>query len=250
LIDLQKIGSDLVYKYMDDRGVKGSWAAAVHENHSLSTILQRPLLLKIFCDWATMVPNESRAQDLVGLNRPVRLIRSFLEDYVNEDLKDRHLDLPEYSSRLANYKWDLEKISSMALRLHEECGGLGYEFERARLYDCITIADGDRNVEDALRIMVHKCPFIIMLDDKHCAFSHRTFYEFFVASGVASEVEEETVGQESFGIFDELVLNVDMRKFLADLICEKCTGKVDRWMQQVREVGELSSEDGNGEIAW
>ena len=173
------------------------------------TILQRPMLLKIFCDWAVMVAEDHDHPDLTSVNAPVKLIRRFVEDYVKKDLKKYHIDELAYHELLAPYSWNLGELAKVALKLHKENGGLGYEFELHLLEDCIT---GPRNTgpaADALRIMIHKCPFIIKLEEGVGAFSHRTFYEFFVASAVAAEVETETNEQESSNTFDELVLNVD-----------------------------------------
>lgn len=193
------------------------FAALTGERHRLGP-LRRPLLVKLWCDSA---PLEEIAAS--GRIAPGDLTEAkVFGEYILDASRKMRLETP------ALHTWDLGKMAVQSVELYRE--GRSYfrldelgELLEPRELDPSLRPDVADDPEEAVLQSIHKCPFLIQRRDVkqqelRVEFSHRSFLEYFTARGVAKALEQEPPDP---GPFNELVLNVDMRKFLRDLVGEE-----------------------------
>lgn len=194
----------------------------VEQNHRLLDMLRRPLLLRIFCDLIDLEVSQQRGTDsyadvFLDLEYPAELIRQFVERASEAQLRAQE--------QLTQFTWDLDKLALTSLRLYQR-GDSKMRIEDIKSFlrpiqgqatDQQIAALSNEEVLDS----IHKCPFLRKDDGAEQAvrFGHRIFFEYFIARGMAEEFQNEDQ-RDKFIAFDELVLNVDMRKLLKDLVKE------------------------------
>jgi hypothetical protein len=196
----------------------------------LLEMLRRPLFLRIFCDVASY-PDFSLATLLTALQNNdgrTELLRTLTESAAGDP------QLRDAQQLLVPVVWKPATLAAKALEL--------YKAGRDRLtiedvYDILAPAPGARvdirglSPEMALK-GIHKCPFLqetsasphLSPEEEVAEFGHKLFFEYFVARGMAEERPRNPgTGRR---MFDELVLSVDMRKFLRGFLPE------DEWRRQ------------------
>lgn len=215
LVRLDHLGEPKVKQYLERRE-HAHYRSQLEKNQKLMKLLQRPLLLKLFCDYLDQVGEKSH--EPAELETPVEVLSAFLRSHRSDEIQ------VSKGGGSLKFTWDYDKLAETAMEIYEKAGGLGYEFRLDRVQDAVSVDPpaSDAPPKDFLArvcpLIVHKCAFIIILDDKFCAFSHRIFYEYFVANGILIQMQPYAEQVRTFDRFDELILNVDMRKFLKDLV--------------------------------
>lgn len=208
-----------IVEFLARSGVKAEYILArVRSNRSLLEMVRRPLLARLLCDVARP---DSQENFFASLCNPAQLISAVVDGAVKDP------SLVEDQSHIARGNWDIKRIAYAALRLYE----LGKsEFGDADILE-IDVPDETRRSDDIQKTMlrIHKLPFL-QLTGKNLHFAHRIFYEYFVALGM--KLKEE-VGDSAE--FDRLVLNVDMRRLLRDLM-------PDRWYERTMRSYGLDSD--------
>jgi hypothetical protein len=177
----------------------------------LLQILRRPLFLKVFSD---MFGSSATVRELREMARaPVKLIEGFVTEQSHTAQEES----------LGPFRWDNDKITQRALDLYrlrrsdlsvEEVGAL------------LSVPKGHALTRDEIWMSIHKCPFLIKTGENTVQFAHKMFLEYFTARALALEVQAERAGERSFTTFDELVVDVDTRKFVRDML-----GR-DRWIER------------------
>lgn len=209
------------------------FAALTGDRHRLGP-LRRPLLVKLWCDSA---PLEEIAAS--GRIAPGDLTEAkVFGEYILDASRKMRLETP------ALHTWDLGKMAVKSVELYRE--GRSYfrldelgELLEPRELDPSLRPDAADDPEEAVLQSIHKCPFLIQRRDRGVEFSHRSFLEYFTARGVAKALGQEPPDP---GPFNELVLNVDMRKFLRDLVGE------ERFCHYARLAWGLGDEAGGWEL--
>lgn len=200
--------------------------AQVEENPTLLDILRRPLLLTLFAERAN--DKKSDPDLLANIDSPAKLIKAYV------DAASEAMRTPQ-ESLTPDYDWDDEALARESVRIyragnHTFLGESIKRFLRAARSD----VPAPSQIEDDQAIKaVHKCPFLLLDDPSkesnhhgeseveerpRVRFAHRGFFEYFVAQGLMLGVKAAR-GAATKDI-DDLVLNVDTRKFLADLLKE------------------------------
>jgi len=173
----------------------------LRSNAALLDVLRRPLLLRIY------VVVRSRAGSLGGVETPVHLVQKFVESAASDEslLLDQRM--------IAGERWNIERLAEASLDLYARGKNELGQDEIAAIF-----GDGD-DASGAL-LSIHKLPFLQLPGDHArtglVQFSHRIFFEYFVALGMHLRHRSQ-----DFNEFDSLVLNVDMRRLLRDLMGEK-----------------------------
>lgn len=201
---------------------------SLSRTHALREMLLRPLLLRIFSDLLRWRP-ELRGE-VAKIRDAGDLLRRFVE------VADTDQALAEGQRAITPYRWNRGLIAGKSLQLYRE-GRSAMTLDDVR--DIIVDVDGTRanekpegvTDEEALK-GIHKCPFLLLenipdvefdVRDRSkwpvapaaplVRFSHGVFFEYFTALGM---IPRDETGD--FTAFDELVLNVDMRKFLRGMM--------------------------------
>jgi hypothetical protein len=186
----------------------------IYKDPQLLAMLRRPLLLRIFCDLGESW-DESRKpiHELLEIRHPAELIGAFIEQASSDP------DLTGEQSRLANYRWNDSSLAERALELTRKGGS---EMSIEDLRRCLTPIDPTRTANDRDTLTddevlegVHKCPFLERASNNRVHFAHRIFFEYFTALGMAEQLNNAA---NRFIAFDEIVLNVDMRKLLKGIV--------------------------------
>jgi hypothetical protein len=190
----------------------------------LLTLLSRPLLLRIFCDLlytpsGHALDEASRAVVITELAETPHVTK-LLERFVALAADD--LALIDSQQAISNFRWSREQLAVCALRLYRDRrSSLEPEDVRSILMPIRPdISSGNAAaLSDELALQgIHKCPFLHRREGANQVhFSHRIFLEYFTALGMSMTVQRDAQASE-FNEFDELVLNVDMRKFLKEIL--------------------------------
>jgi hypothetical protein len=190
-------------------------------NSSFRDIFHRPLLLRLLADWAML--ENARLRDLLKILKESSGPALFIKLYINTAAEDTILK--SVQNQILACSWDPELIAKRCLFIYE--GGREYfEIDDLReivipLNDPTDIKLTDQQAVDA----VHKCPFLLMErgdEDMVFRFSHKIFYEYFVAFGMYKDYfPDNGTNHLELKPFDELVLNVDMRKLLRAFVGDK-----------------------------
>ena len=186
------------------------------KNPNFREIFHRPLLLRLLVDWL-----EYETADLADLvkelsehNHTAYFIRYYISTIVNDN-KLKHVQ-----DQILKCDWDPKLIALRCLLMSEE-GRQIMELDDVRN---ILVSKNTNPIEELsdeqVLAGIHKCPFLKKElrrkgnDQKIVfCFAHKIFFEYFTVEGVLLDLQEGKA-KNGFGAFDELVLNVDMRKFL------------------------------------
>jgi hypothetical protein len=222
---------------------------SLSRTHALREMLLRPLLMRLFCELLERHPELK--DEVLTYRDPGDLLQRFVEE------ADRDQLLVDRQQEIARYRWDRELIAQKSLQLYREGRSV---MTLADLRDIVVAFDAaaaerpeDIAEEDALK-GIHKCPFLllenapdIVFDEEAgverlvppsppvVRFSHAIFFEYFTALGMVPR------GETDFTAFDELVLNIDMRKFLRGMMRKK------EWYERTRKSYALVGEENKGE---
>lgn len=244
---LDYLGDSHIEAYLDSRlSIENAFAKVRNYNRILD-MLRRPLLLKLFCDMAISEGEgiDSILDDLKEHANPASLLKRF----VKETSEDPSLNQDQ--GNLTDFTWDNEKLSDTSLDLYR-FGESDMKISDVKKF-LKPNKSGRRADEikdlDAAEVLksIHKCPFLKQgkpyeADDPDyvVSFAHRIFLEYFTAKAIANELNfpESDANQERTRAFDELVLNVDMRKFLRGLVKDE-----ELWFRETRKAYGLNDED-------
>lgn len=201
-------------------------ATEVGKYPELRELLRRPLMLRLFCDFI----DDEGLKGLERLKSGVDLIESYIAAFLQSAGNDKQLaDAQEVIS--GNVQWDLDAIARSSVNLYRR--GVDY-FLDDEISQCFNVPD----VGEVDRFQaISKCPFFIR-DCDQLHFEHRTFYEYFVARGLALHDDESSgdVSKKSgFSQFDEIVLHTDIRRFLR-------TMEGDSWYDRTRRSYALEKD--------
>ena len=220
LLMLDFFGKPQIRYYLNNRcaGDKFSFRA-IEKNLKLLDTLRRPLLLRIFGDLIQDSPPEVIATLITEVEAPAHLIQLYVERASEEMVRDQQALFP--------YTWDNRRLARQSVKLFRNKRS---NFKIDDLPPILnSFAHKDENLEtlslseqDCLQ-GIHKCPFLLRSDsggEPRVRFAHRSFLEYFTAQGLVDGLMEKIQREEMprSRDIDELVLNVDMRKFLRDLI--------------------------------
>jgi hypothetical protein len=193
----------------------------------LLDMFRRPLLLRIFCD-LVLLP-DFKPETLMRNIRDKASPKVLLEAFIEAASRDAKL-LKEQDRLSSKVVWDADLLSERSLDLYRNGET---ELSIADLRKVIVPLGDGLSLEEARNLPpveilkgLHKCPFIrhhtIDVEDETkpiARFAHRIFYEYFTSRGMAAEITDPRPGmRDKKRAFDELVLNVDMRKFLRGLL--------------------------------
>jgi len=226
-LELGVFGNAAIHSYLDARGRGEDFERfLLHEAHLDE--LRRPLLLKLWCDAREKFGDDFSERDLTAA-----------------EVIDKYIESASEAMRAvisAPTTWDRRKIAEKCVELYGQ-GRTLFRNDEVRF-----LLEVDRiDVLPALQA-IHKCPFLQRRTkrarkgrqghvEEGVEFSHRAFLEFFTALGVHLAIDEH----DNVNPFNELVLNVEMRKFLRyfmgdDLFKAKAR---DAWGLEGPENGEL-----------
>jgi hypothetical protein len=192
----------------------------LNENKPLMDVVRRPLLLRTLCDLLARPGYEPLS--LLKMQQPADLVREFVEQALND-----HALVAAQGAITSELRWDEERLARKSLTLYEN-GRNELDLDDVKDILGVTAAPGRSIKPQDILFGIHKLPFLQRPDDVPGAetqvhFSHRIFFEYFVARGMLL-----TEGVLGFAAFDRLVLNVDMRKFLHGLMGDK------KWFARTR----------------
>ncbi|WP_197455037.1 AAA family ATPase [Stieleria varia] len=200
-------------------------AMAVHIGNypALRELLRRPLLMRLFCDFVGS--GGMQADDFEKLDTGVALIERYIKEFINFANVDDQLRQAQTQISKA-VQWDLDSIARCSVRLYLDQRDY---FTRDEIVGCST---GPKKADIDPFEAILKCPFVIRDNDgdtEVLRFAHRTFYEFFVAKGLALQGGKTSGGDadDEFTPFDEIVLETDIRRFLR-------TMEGDDWYNRTR----------------
>jgi hypothetical protein len=188
------------------------------EHPELRSIIARPILLKVFADLAKTL--RGKRDSLLEIKDVVALIKEYV---ASVNAYGRALQ-----ERLgSSYIWDPDLLATKSLELywtHSPDSPLLTETDLEGIRT--TLKESPDVSEPALR-SVHKCPFLVITGTgpNEVRFSHKVFFEYFTARGMADEVGRADSIRHAKA-FNTLVVNADMRKFLRDMV-EDFDGKIE-----------------------
>jgi hypothetical protein len=195
----------------------------IAEHSKLMELLQRPLLLRIFCDYVKDHPDEVFA-NLDKYATPEKL----LWKYLRASSEDPALVRAQKGID-SRFCLDIDALAGVCLELFKS-GRDRLTLDEVRT--CLRPrTDGmpPEVTEEEVWLSIHKCAFLKLqagLDGaKFLAFAHRSFYELLVATAMWSRMDKDGSMTE----FDDFVLNVDMRKFLHSMLQEQ------KWHERTRK---------------
>lgn len=192
-----------IENYLEARlGRQGeSFVKRLMEHPELRSVIARPILLRVFADLAKS--RQGKHAHLLEIKDVVALI----EEYVNS--------VNQYGKRLqerlgSSFIWDPDLLPHKCLELYWTNSLILSEDDLMSIRKPLS-AKPDES-EPALR-SVHKCPFLVVSKPNGVRFSHKVFFEYFTAKGMADEVKKAPDIRDAKA-FNTLVVNPDMRKFL------------------------------------
>jgi hypothetical protein len=245
---LDYLGDSSVEAYLSGRLQDARHAfKELKEHNRLLDMLRRPLLLRLFCDLAELpgINLGHLLSELTKNENPAFLLSRFVDRASN----DEHLTNDQ--DKLANFTWDAGKLALKSLDLYRN-GKSEMQLEDIRSFIKPVDSQGsaasiDQLPPEEVLKAIHKCPFLKQdalhpeRDPKHgiARFAHRIFFEYFTAQAMAAELDKASpdVTLKNKRAFDELVLNVDMRKFLRGLVPEAV------WRAETRRSYGLDNRD-------
>jgi hypothetical protein len=171
----------------------------IENNPELLDILSRPLYLKLFSDLLLNYDDEID-EEFYAINSEAKLFEMFIEKISKETLPSE-IDRPLF-------KWNIEKLAKKVLEKFKH--GEEEKFKDEELYDILDNLNDNNTEDEQMRLSyIHKCPFLQKFSSEEFVFSHRAFLEFFIAKAISLEIKND-----EWLTFNEIVANVDMRKFL------------------------------------
>lgn len=207
----------------------------VQKNEQLLEMLRRPLLLRIFCDLAERQPKKKfhlLLESLKNQEHPARLLQLFV------DLAAHDAILNKYQKKIADFVWDADELAKISVKMYESGKS---EMSLTDAGSILKSTDGKAPcllTESEILDGIHKCPFL--LKDVRTSgsgsqitirFAHKIFYEYFIAKGIALHKDSD-----NYDPWMNLVLNVDMRKFLKGLVPES------EWYERTKKSYAMESE--------
>lgn len=234
----------------------------VYQRAGVLNVLRRPILLRLFCDMAERKSVEELVAELEDYEDGAGLMERFV-DFVKDDALLKKDERPLIED--TGYTWGKNELAYACLDLFEEGRDQLLVSDVRKILqrkDDANIAPATRGKgisreilsDEKVLLSVHKCPFLIMqkqenmgdeIEEKAVKFAHRIFLEFFTAKGMKLELDEyrdtdRRKKGDPFIAFDELVLNVDMRKFLKGSM----GGDDDVvWFKETKRAYGLNDED-------
>jgi hypothetical protein len=209
-LQLEFLTDTSIEEYLKDRTSK-DLLRSIQENPLLLDILRRPLYLRVFSDLINSLINhqDSSLEDLHKLLR-VEYRAELFELFVNMVSTGSSNLLGKFDN-LLSYEWDIDRLSRKALQLYQASED---QLDIDELQDFLKPSYSEEelapsNIRAAKLYFIHKCPFLQRISETKFSFAHRAFLEFFIAMGIAKVYEDGNSTP-----FDEIVANVDMRKFL------------------------------------
>lgn len=241
-LKLDLLENDRVTAYFKKR-LKGGGAVVerVSSNSRLLDMLRRPLLLRIFCDLAEKYGRRKLTQ-LLGSFKDNEHPAFLVQEFVTWAARDAHLDTDR--KRLTALVWDAELLAHKSLELYETGKSeMNLDDVKSVLKVELPSYQEENILETPLKPVeilqgIHKCPFLWKdaraRIDAHVLvrFAHRIFFEYFVVKGIVLQKE-----LDNYNPWMNLVLNVDMRKFLKGLI------KDDEWYERTKKSYALERKD-------
>jgi hypothetical protein len=195
----------------------------VADHRKLMELLQRPLLLRIFCDYVINRPEEVFA-NLDKYATPEKLLWRYLLASSEDSTLKRAQDEID-----ARYGLDIDALANVCLELFK-CGRENLTVNEVGA--CLrpqTDETPSEVAEEDVWPSIHKCAFLKRQaapdGTLFLTFAHRSFFEFLVARAMWSKMDKEGSMTE----FDDFVLNVDMRKFLHSML------KKEKWHERTRK---------------
>lgn len=191
------------------------------KNPDFKEIFHRPLLLRLLVDWLEYETADLNKliEKLQTYNHPAYFIRFYIDTIVNDN------KLRKTQDQILECYWDPTLIARRCLLMTEEGRQVMKLNDVRNILVPVTLAHVDDLTDEQVLAGIHKCPFLKKeFKDKDqeilFRFSHKIFFEYFTVEGVWLDLQEGRA-KNGFGAFDELVLSVDMRKFLKAFVGEK-----------------------------
>ncbi len=183
------------------------------DNRRLRDMVRRPLLLKIFGDLAAEEGID--IQSLLEVKAPASLIKL----YVNLASEKTQASQEHLSTLI----WDEAKLAQESVQLYRNSQSEMAVTDLEKVVVGGSLSSGrpapDSKLSDEEAFLaVHKCPFLLRAGLDHIKFSHRVFLEYFTARGLVDGLLDSP--SKRTDAIDDLVLDVDTRKFLRDMIDE------------------------------
>lgn len=218
----------------------------------LRDMLRRPLLLRIFCDIADGPEGWRRRADLLnsldGIISPAGLLDLFTSQAEKDAtlLGDQERLVMPIDEKRRGLVWSNQKIAAVSLAIFRR-GRI--EFGHDEL-ESMLADDGDGSSRAGrdpamLERLIYKCPFLRLTSvpadessetaasppDLIARFTHRVFFEYFTTRGIVDELadcraQENGCADPELTGFHDLVLNIDMHRFLRDLTVRR--GNMDK----------------------
>ncbi len=203
----------------------------IEEEKEVLRMLQRPLLARIFCDLVLESDDSSALLQRLRLAPgPATLVKIFVATALGDEI------LLSEQAEIQKATWDKDALA--------DCTALLYlnsrqHFNMADIKSFMRLRAplGEGEDEDSHYLSgLHKCPFLIVDPRrKRADFSHRIFLEYFTAQGLwRSQAKCRDGGKHEYPLFDELVLNVDMRKLLRGIVVDDSDNRPEAWYEATR----------------
>jgi hypothetical protein len=188
-------------------------AAEIEQHRALMNLLDRPLILRIFCEYAQQ--DKNFLNNLKRVRTGADVIERYLCAFLEAAGADRQLREAQ-NAITPDVCWDLDAIAQLALLLyrtpHRE------SFGQKEIAACArSTQKGGRVAESVAWEAISKCPFMVR-DADSLRFENRTFFDYFVARGMFLKSKETS--STGFTEFDEVFLNLDIRKLLRTIMDE------------------------------
>lgn len=226
-LNLDSLDDSRVKSYIDNTICNNELFEQIKANPKLLEILRRPLLLRIFCELVSDNKNFN-LDNLLQVEHAGELLEIFTER--------ASIDLSQAQKKITAFTWNLNNLARKSLEFYQD-GKIEMNIEDIKYFiEPIEKKYTIINDDDVLS-SIHKCPFLQRISNHTVRFSHRSFLEFFTAKGVALALKKENSQP-----FDELVLNVDTRKFLKYLV-NKSFNSPDKFDELTRKSYGLLNRD-------
>jgi len=170
-------------------------------------MLRRPLFLKIFAD---VMPVDATGKELREWGEPA----AFIEEIV------RRASATAMDQHPAMTRWNDDRLAEKAVEMYRTRQSEMEIHEVRRL-----LVRQEHSVSDSqVWTQVHKCPFLKRVSRDKVQFSHQIFLEYFTARGMAMAAKSG----DTFDAFDELVLDVDIRRLLRNMMGDLWRKRTER----------------------
>lgn len=249
--------------YIVSRTRQIDFARDLYRHRKLMEMLRRPLLLRILCD---LLSDERSAEEVASLIPEIKKLesaaellelfteRAAVDTRLTED-QNELLDPEDGSGIRPTHRFDNGRLAQESLEAFRQ----GRHHLDQKGIERVIGSASFEDPRDLLRA-VHKCPFLglklVKASPKakggniRAEFTHRVFSEFFITKGIVAELEElrSTEAQSggkahpAFTAFHDLVLNIDMHRFLRALTIAKA-GKPFWYHETAMAYGLSSASD-------